>query len=117
MARRITRSKPARRTAAKSAEPSWLRPGVIVTEFRELPGATFYGEITVDSIDTAQQLQTLRAEYEQDGHAPTFIQELTRFGFPDDEIAAAVLNPATITNCGYGRPPAGPTVTLRASLN
>jgi hypothetical protein len=94
-----------------------LRPGVIVTKFRELPGATFYGEITIDSIDTAQQLQDIRAEYELDGHAPTLIQELTQFGFPDNEIAAALLNPASITSCGYGMPPDRPTVTLRASLN
>jgi hypothetical protein len=118
MASRITKSaaKPTRLTAAKSAEPFWLRPAKVVTEFCELPGATFYGEISVDSIDSAQQLQDIRAEYEQDGHAPTLIQELTRFGFPDTNIAAALLNPATITSCGYGPPPVGPTVTLRASL-
>jgi hypothetical protein len=26
---------------------------------------------------------------------------LTQFGFPDSEIAAALLSPATITSCGY----------------
>jgi hypothetical protein len=32
------------------------------------------------------------------------IQELTQFGFPDSEIARAVLNPASITNCLYNFP-------------
>jgi len=74
-----------------------------ISVFPELPGVVFYGEdILDDDIETAKYLQTIRAEYEQDGHAPTLIQELTQFGFPDSQIAEALLNPATITECGYG---------------
>ena len=57
-----------------------------------------------DDLEPARYLQRVRADYEQDGHAPTLIQELTQFGFPDSEIERAVLNPASITNCIYNFP-------------
>lgn len=71
-----------------------------------MPGAVFVGRgrPNDDDLECARCLQRVRADYKQDGHAPTLIQELTQFGFPDGEIAAAVLNPATITSCLYNFP-------------
>jgi hypothetical protein len=111
MPRRISKS-------AKLAQSlPWLRPAKIVTVFKELPGAVFYGEILVDHIDLAISLQAIRDDYEQTDDQATLWHDLSQLGRGYAEISAAIANPATITNCGYGLPPDGPTLTLVASLN
>jgi len=42
-----------------------------------------------------------RTEYESDDCQATLWHELTRMNCDYDEIAAAILNPATLTSCVY----------------
>ena len=99
MARRITR-KTTRRTART----------VTISTFLDLPGAIFYGEISDEDIETARHRQDTREGYEQTGCITALWHELTSEGWPTSAIVDAVLNPASITSCGY----VGPGTSLAA---
>jgi hypothetical protein len=92
----------ARRTRKSAPRPliNTLKSAAIHT-FPKLPDAVFIGKPSREDLEQARYLQAVRHEYEQDGHAPTLIQELTQFGFPDNHIAEALFNPASITSCTY----------------
>jgi hypothetical protein len=115
MTRRIT--KPAKPGRRPEVVPSWLRPGKLAIKFNELPGAIFHGEVLIADIDEAIELQAVRHDFETTDCIATLWENLSRLGFGHDEIERAILNPATITSCGYGGLPDGPTATLVASLN
>jgi hypothetical protein len=75
-----------------------------VSYVRELPGAVFYGELTDADIEFAAGLQRIRREYENDDCQEMLWHDLSQMGFSTKEIREFVVNPAAITNCGYGMP-------------
>jgi hypothetical protein len=75
-----------------------------ISTFLELPGAVFYGDVLDEDVDQAARLQAIRADFESDDNQASLWHELGQMGFDYDEIKAAVLNPASITSCNYGRP-------------
>jgi len=97
MARRITK-KPARKTAKSKA------PALKISVFPELPGAVFVGTVSDADLEVARHRQATREEYEQTGCITTLWHQLTSEGWPTSAIVDAVLNPASITSCGYVGP-------------
>ena len=95
---------------------------------RELPGAVFFGvprryihvtdetgatdevdatpitSIDRESLLYAARLQCIRSEYENDDCQEMLWHDLSQMGFDPTEIRQFVVNPAAITNCGYGMP-------------
>jgi len=76
-----------------------------ISYIRELPGAVFFGAILADDIDIAVRKQRIRADFESTDNQCTLWHDLRQMGFGAAEIAAAILNPRTITDCSYGWPP------------
>jgi hypothetical protein len=72
-----------------------------ISVFPELPGAVFLGVVSNADVETARRMQAIRQDYEQTDCQATLWLELTQMGFGHDDIAAAVLNPRTITGCVY----------------
>jgi hypothetical protein len=92
------------------ARPSFLAAPsktVTISTVLELPGAIFYGNAIndPDALDSAVRRQAIRADFEATDCLTTLRHKLLREGFGCDEIAAAALDPRTITDCGYGLPP------------
>jgi hypothetical protein len=79
---------------------------VTISTILELPGAIFYGSTIndPDALDSAVRRQAIRADFELTC-LTTLRHDLMREGFGAADIAAAILNPKTITDCGYGLPP------------
>jgi hypothetical protein len=78
----------------------------VISYVRELPGAVFYDDAINDdeSIEYAARLQRIRREYENDDCQEMLWHDLSQMGFSSKEICEFVVNPAAITNCGYGTP-------------
>ena len=98
------------RSKRPMARPSFLAAPsktVTISTVLELPGAIFYGNAIndPDALDSAVRRQAIRADFEATDCLTTLRHELLREGFGCDEIAAAALDPRTITDCGYGLPP------------
>jgi hypothetical protein len=69
--------------------------------FPELPGAVFIGTPSNADLDHAIYMQATFADYETDLCQVTLHAALRKIGWGYAEIMAAVLNPATLTNCVY----------------
>ena len=89
----------ARRKTAKSKAPA-----LKISVFPDLPGAVFYGDVLDEDVEIATHRQAMREEYESSGSITTLWHDLTSEGWPTAAIVDAVLNPATITSCGYVGP-------------
>jgi hypothetical protein len=94
----------ASRTAPKSTALP-VKKTAVISYVRELPGAVFFSDaMDAESIDYAVRLQRIRASYENDGCQEMLWHDLSQMGFDSKGIRQFVVNPAAITNCGYGDP-------------
>jgi hypothetical protein len=99
--------KMANRTARKSSTLPVKRDATAVISYiQDLPGAVFFGDAINDdeSIEYADRLQRIRREYENDDCQEMLWHDMSQMGFSSKEIREFVVNPAAITNCGYGMP-------------
>ncbi|MDB5610126.1 MAG: hypothetical protein JWP25_7026 [Bradyrhizobium sp.] len=114
--------------ASRNRKSTTLPSTAVISYFRELPGAVFFGvprryvhvtdrtgathevdATSITSIDPesllyAARLQRVRREYENDDCQEMLWHDLSQMGFDSREIRQFVANPAAITNCGYGMP-------------
>ena len=92
--------------ASRTARPVKKNATVMISYIRELPGAVFFGDAIEDdeALEYAARLQQIRSEYENDDCQEMLWHGLSQMGFSSKEIREFVVNPAAITNCGYGMP-------------
>jgi hypothetical protein len=91
--------------ASRTARKSTALPATAAISYvRELPGAVFFGDAMDEFIGYAVRLQRIRREYEKDDCQEMLWHDLSRMGFDSKEIRQFVVNPAALTNCGYGMP-------------
>ncbi len=86
-----------------------------ITTFLELPGALFLGTPSNEDLEVARHMQTVRADYEATDCQATLWADLTQLFFGYDEIAAAILNPASLTRALYGWRPGMSLAWLKAA--
>jgi hypothetical protein len=102
------------RTTRKSVARPAKKSTPVVSYVRELPGAAFFSataplsitEIDREALSYAARLRRIRREYENDDCQEMLWHGLSQMGFSSKEIREFVVNPAAITNCGYGMPTA-----------
>src|ERR1700722_12952284 len=95
-----------RQMASRNRKSAPVNATAVVSYVRELPGAVFFGDAINDdeAVDYAVRLQRVRASYEHDDCQEMLWHDLSQMGFDPSEIRQFFVNPAAITNCGYGMP-------------
>lgn len=67
-----------------------------------LPGVKFFSrQAALDHCSDALEIERIRQTFEADRDALAFTIDMQAFGFEDDEIEAAIANPASRPAVGY----------------